>query len=274
VLVTLLLQLFIITLMLSVGFQLTVQDILGTIRKSDLVASSLFLNFLIIPVVALLLIWCLALPEATAITLLLASTSPGAPFAPKLVAIADGDLASAIGLTFFLSILAVAVAPLMAGLAPFGGDKVFINILPIIWSLVFLQMFPLLAGVAIRYQSVLLATRLLYPVKLVSDITFVALLILVVNKNFDRLSSVSYPSLVAMILFVVVTLVSSWGLNGSETRLRKALALTTAARNLALMLIVAVESFPGTGVEVSVIAFGLVELVLTLLAAIYFRWSC
>jgi bile acid:Na+ symporter, BASS family len=259
--------------MLSVGFQLTSQDILKTIHKSGLIASSLFINFLIIPIVALVLIWCLALPEATSITLLLASAAPGAPFAPKLVAIADGDLASAIGLTFLLSILAVAVTPLIAYLAPSSGNEVLVNILPIIWSLVFLQLLPLLAGVAIRHQSVLFATRLLHPVKLLSDITFVALLVLVMNKNFDRLTSISYSSLMAMTLFVIVTLVCSWKLSGSETRIRKALALTTAARNVAIMLVVAVEFFPKTGVEVAVIAFGLVELMLTLLAAVYFRHS-
>jgi BASS family bile acid:Na+ symporter len=72
-----------------------------------------------------------------------------------------------------------------------------------------------------------------------------------------------------MVLFTVVTLISGWGLGGSETRTRKALVLTTASRNLALVLLIAVESFPQTGVEAAVIAFGLVELALTLLVAIY-----
>lgn len=273
-LVTFLLHLFIITLMLSVSFQVTVHDILRTIRRSDLIARALLINFLVIPITALLLTRGLALPKNTAIALLLASVAPGAPFTPKLIAIAGGDLASAIGLTFILSILAVVVTPLMVRLTYSGGDNALINILPIIWSLVFFQLLPLLAGLAVRHQSALLATRLLHPVRTLSDILFVALLVLVVSKNFDVLLSIGWLSLVAMVLFTVVTLVSGWGLGGSETRMRKELALTTASRNLALVLFIAVESFPRMGIEAAVVAFGLVELALTLLVAVYLRWSC
>ncbi len=274
-LATFLLQLFITTLMLSVSFQLTVKDVRRTFCKPHLIARSVLINFLVLPIVALLLIWWLSLPEAVAVTLLIVSASPGAPFAPKLVGIAGGDLATGIGLTFVLSILAVVVAPLMARLAASGGDDdVLINILPIIWNLVFFQLLPLLAGFAIRHKSALLATRLLHPVKLVSNIIFVALLVILVSKNFEVLLSVSWLSLVAMVLFVVVTLVSSWVLSGSEIRTRKALTLTTAPRNLTLVLLIAVESFPRSGVEVAVITFTLVELAFMLLVALYFRWSC
>jgi bile acid:Na+ symporter, BASS family len=260
--------------MLSLSFQLTAQDLLRTFRKSDLIARSLLVNFLVIPLVALLLTRGLALPKTTTVTLLLASAAPGAPFAPKLAAIAGGDLASAIGLTFILSILAVVITPLMVRLTYSGGEDALINILPIVWSLVLFQLVPLLVGLAIRHQSALLAKRLLHPVRMISDILFVALIVMVVSKNFEVLFSVGWLSLAAMVLFIVVTLVSGWGIGGFETRTRKALTLTTASRNLALVLLIAVESFPRTDIEAAVIAFGLVELALTLLVAVYFRWSC
>lgn len=260
--------------MLSIGFQVSAQDILRTFHKSDLIARSLLINFLIIPIAALLLTRGLALPKTTVVTLLLASAAPGASFAPKLVAIAGGDLASAIGLTFILSIFAVVVTPLMVYLTYPDGEDALIKVLPIIWSLVFFQLLPLLAGLTIHHQSALIATRLLHPVRMISDILFVTLLVLVVYKNFDVLFSVGWLSFVVMVIFTVVTLVSGWGLGGSETRTRKALVLTTASRNLALVLLIAVESFPRTGVEVAVIAFGLIELALTLLVAVYLRWSC
>lgn len=260
--------------MLSLGFQLTPQDILRTFHKSDLIARSLLINFLIIPIAALLLTRGLALPKTTAVTLMLASVAPGAPFAPKLVAIADGDLPSAIGLTFILSIFAVVATPLMMHLTYSDGEDVLIKVLPIIWSLVLFQLLPLFAGLAIRHQSRLIATRLLRPVRIISDILFVTLLVLVVYKNFYVLFSVGWLSFVVMVLFTFVTLVSGWGLSCSETRTQKALVLTTASRNLALVLLIGVESFPRTGVEVAVIAFGLIELTLTLLVAVYLRWSC
>lgn len=260
--------------MLSVSFQLRTKDILRTFRNSDLIARSLLINFLIVPITALLLTRGFALPQPTTVTLLLASAAPGAPFAPKLAAIAGGNLADAIGLTFILSILAVVIAPLMVRLTYSGGEDALINILPIVLSLVFCQLFPLIAGFVIRYRSSLLARRLLHPVRILSDLLFVALLVLVLSKNFDLLFSVGWRSLVAMVLFTVVTLVSGWGLGSSEIPTRKAQTLTTASRNLAIVLLIAVETFPETSVEVAVIAFGLVELTLTLLVAVSLRWSC
>ncbi|NEN95763.1 MAG: hypothetical protein F6K50_09550 [Moorea sp. SIO3I7] len=271
-LVTFLLQLFITTLMLSVSFKLTIEDILRTFRKSDLIVRSLLINFLIVPIAALLLTQGLALPKTTAVTLLLASAAPGAPFAPKLAVIAGGDLASAIGLTFTLSILAVGITPLMVRLSYAGVEDTLINTLPIIWSLVFFQLLPLLTGFAIRHKSVRLAKRLLSPVKMLSDILFVALLLLVLCQNFDILFSIGWLSFTAMVLFTVVTLVSGWGLGGSQTRTRKSVTLTTASRNLGIVLLIAVENFQKMGIEGAVIAFGIVELGITLLVAVYFRW--
>lgn len=237
-------------------------------------ARSLLINFLVIPISALLLTRGLALPKSTAVTLLLASAAPGAPFAPKLAAIARGDLASAIALTFILSILAVVITPLIGQLTYFSGEDALINILPIVWNLVLFQLIPLLAGLAIRHQNALLAKRLLHPIKMISDILFVALLVMIVSKNFDILFTVGWLSLAAMVIFIVVTLVSSWGIGDFDVPTRKALTLTTASRNLALVLFIAVESFPQTDIEAGVIAFGLVELALILLVAMYFRWSC
>ncbi len=229
---------------------------------------------MIIPVAVLLLTQKVDLPENTVVTLFLASAAPGAPFAPKLAAIAGGDLASAIGLTFILSILAVTVMPVVIRLMYASGDDAFINILPIIGSLVFFQLLPLLAGLAIRHQNKILAKRLLPPTKIISDIFLVILLILVVSKHSESLFSVGWSSLVAMVIFNMITLISAWGLGNFETRTRKSLTLTTASRNLALVLLVAVESFPTLGMEVAVVAFGLIELTLTLLAAFYLRRFC
>ncbi len=80
--------------------------------------------------------------------------------------------------------------------------------------------------------------------------------------------------LVTYLLKLFITLVSSWGIGDFDVPTRKALTLTTASRNLALVLFIAVESFPQTDIEAGVIAFGLVELALILLVAMYFRWSC
>ena len=58
---------------------------------------------------------------------------------------------------------------------------------------------------------------------------------------------------------------SSWFLSGSEIPTRKAFTLTTAARNLTLVLLIAVQSFSRSGIEVALITFTLIELAFMLL---------
>lgn len=235
---------------------------------------SLVINFLIVPVAAFILIRVLALPKATAVTLILASAAPGAPFAPKLAVLADADIACAIGLTFVLSLLAVLITPLMVHWADLGREDTLINVLPIVSNLLLFQLLPLLTGLVIQHRRVLLAKRLLPLVKILSDVTFAALLVVILSNNFDVLFGVGWSSFTAMVIFTAATLVSAWQLGVPETRIRKALTLTTGSRNLALVLLIAVNSFHTPGLEAAIIAFGLVELGLTSLLAIYFRSLC
>ncbi len=241
-------------------------------RKTDLIVRSLVINFLLVPIAALILTQKLALPKSTTFTLLLASASPGAPFAPKLVAIAGGDMASAIGLTVILAFLGAIATPSFVYLTYSSGEDALTSVFPIILNLVFFQLFPLSIGLVIRHWNPLLAKYLLHPLQILSDILFVALLVLVLSEKIDVLFSIGWLSLIAMIIFNVVTLVCGWGLGGSEARSKKALALTTASRNLGVVLLLAVESFPKTNIELTVVAFGLIEVGLTLSFALYLRW--
>ena len=270
-LVKFLLPLFTVTLMLSSGFQLRVSKISHTLYKLDLIARSLLTNFLVVPVIAFLIIQFFELPRPSEIAITLAAITPGAPFAPKLTDVASGDLTYATGLMLLLSVLVVVVTPVLLGVTTIGGDNVSIKVQPIIWNLVLFQLLPLLIGLSVRHQNPPLAIHLLRPSKLVSNVTFALLMFVVLINNFSAFFSVGWLSLMAMVLLTIGALVSGWVLGGSRKSTRKASAVTTGARNLAIMMLIATESFPSSNVEVFVIVFGIVELLIIFIVAAYLR---
>src|SRR3954452_3939049 len=93
--------------MLAVGLSLTVGEILLPLRNRRLVALALLANFVLIPAAALAIARLFRLEQSLSAGLLLLGTAAGAPFLPKLAAVAKGSLAFGVGLMVLLMTLAV-----------------------------------------------------------------------------------------------------------------------------------------------------------------------
>src|SRR5262245_4650831 len=79
---------FVISSMLAAGAGLTVTRILAALSNVRLTALTLLINFVLMPLVAVLLAKILRLDEAFGIGLLLLGCAAGAPFLPKLAELA------------------------------------------------------------------------------------------------------------------------------------------------------------------------------------------
>ena len=89
---------FIVTSMLGMGFSLTVPQIIAPLKNTRLLVLSLVANFVIVPILVLLIVRVLPLSEGLQIGLILVGLAAGAPFLPKLVQVAKGDMAFTAGL--------------------------------------------------------------------------------------------------------------------------------------------------------------------------------
>ena len=87
-----LIQFSIVVTMVSVGMQVTGAQIIGTVSNSGLMARALLANLIILPLVAVLLVWMFSVPQGLAIGFLLVAASPGAPLIPKLAEVARAHL--------------------------------------------------------------------------------------------------------------------------------------------------------------------------------------
>src|SRR5688572_19274693 len=94
---------FLISSMAAMGLTLTPQAITAPLRKVRFVLLALVLNFIVAPACAWPITIVIPLQGGHAAGLMLLGGAAGAPFLPKLVETARGDLGSAAALTALLT---------------------------------------------------------------------------------------------------------------------------------------------------------------------------
>ena len=138
---------FVISSMLSMGLSLTIKQIIDPLRNVRLVVLALVANFILVPVVAYALTLILPLNESITIGLILLSTAAGAPFLPKLVEVAKGNIAFSVGLMVLLMVVTIIYLPLVLPLLLSG---VQVNPWDIAQSLIVMMLIPLAIGLFIN----------------------------------------------------------------------------------------------------------------------------
>jgi predicted Na+-dependent transporter len=254
--------LFVVTSMLAMGLSLTVPMIVRPLKRWALVVAALVANFVVVPLLAVGIAELLSLDVALKNGLLILAVAAGAPFLPKLAQGAKGDVAFAVGLMVILMVLTVLVLPLVL---PWLLGGASIGAWSIARSLIVLMLVPLAIALSVRahwpgtaaeYQPLLAKT---------STVTVIVLVVVGLGLNVDNLAAlVGTRGLLALVLFVAVSLGVGLVAGGRQPRLRSVVALGTAQRNLSAALVVATQNFAGTQ-TLTVVLVGSVVVLLILL---------
>jgi len=141
---------FLVSSMLELGLSLTLPQVLAPLRNVRLIALSIIANFLVVPLLAIGVAKAMRLEEPFATGLLLLGLAPGAPFIPKVVQIARGNLAFATGLMVLLVVGTAIDLPLFLPRVITGVE---INAWQIEQSLFLLMLLPLFIGLAVHAGS-------------------------------------------------------------------------------------------------------------------------
>jgi len=263
-------------LLLAVGVRLDLQSVARSLRQSRL-ALILPLNFVLVPALVYALIWGFALPPELAAGMLLLAAAPFAPVVPVFVKMAGGDLALAAGLTAIFPLFSAFLTPLVfeASLSGFsyttyaGALRFFpLQSLAVLSATITL---PLLVGMALRHTLPTLACRMLRPLEELAEATGAVSLAFVTFVEFETIRATGLKSLLAMTLAGELSFLLGLAFGGSLPACRQVIAFGTANRNIALALLIAVDSFAGTTVVAAVVANGLLLIFLGLLHVAYYR---
>ncbi len=232
---------FIAGVLFTAGLEVTFQQALEPMRNLGLVTRTLLANLVIVPLLVYGASILYPLERPFMIGVLLYGFSAGAPYTPKLVNVAGGDVPSSIAATMLLTVLTIALMPFVLPLLVPGSA---IGIWEIAKPLL-LQMFvPLLAGLLIRHTSESAATKLRRPANILVNLSALIFLVLALVLHWDELAATARTGAVAYaILLTIVAFAIGYLLGPGKMRGRVTLGLITTARNIGAAATVATANF-------------------------------
>jgi ACR3 family arsenite efflux pump ArsB len=115
---SLLLNLFVVVVMFSVGLRVSGGELLDVLHNRALFVRALLANCVVIPAIGFLLVRILPLIPDASVGILLLAAIPGTPFALQFTRQAKTRLAFGAAMTFVLSLVSIAMTPLAVKLMP------------------------------------------------------------------------------------------------------------------------------------------------------------
>lgn len=245
---------FAVTSMLSVGFDHTVRQVIGPLRNVGGVIRALLANFVLVPLLALLVLRVLPLPEPHAIGIFLIATAAGAPFLIKLAEAAGSDVALSATLLVLLLPATIIYMPLVV---PLALPDAAVSASSIATPLVITMLLPLGAGLLVRHFFEDAATLLQPLTAKVSTLALVVLLLATILANLRGiLAVVLTTSILAALIVIGGAFVIGYAL-GFDRESREVLGLGTSQRNIAAATVVATQAVEHTDTVIMVIVASL-----------------
>jgi BASS family bile acid:Na+ symporter len=236
--------LFVVTSMLAMGLSLTLAQIAQPLRNARLVILALLANFVLVPLLAYLLTLLIPLDQPLQIGLVVLATAAGAPFLPKLVQGAKGDVAAGVGLMVLLMVVTIGYIPVVLPLLLPG---VQVSPWDIAQSLIVLMLIPLAVGLLIKSHSPDVAEHWQGLMNRISGLAILVLLVVGLGLNVSNiLSLIGTGGILALLLFIIGSFALGFVLGGGDPGLRSVMGLATAQRNVSAAIVVAAQNFAGT----------------------------
>jgi len=259
----------------AVGLRLTLAEVNDVLRRCRFVVI-LLVNFLVVPALAVGAAMAFGLKRDVSVAMLLLAAAPFAPVVPVFARMARADLALAAGLTALFPVASAVLTPVIAQiglrvLANTGSLK--FNMLNSLLILLATISLPLAAGVFVRHVAPNLGRRLLRPIEIISEATGAASLAFVTVTEYRSIANLGWQAWLAMALVSTASLWLGWLIGGPDRETRQVVALGTSNRNIALAILVAIQSFPRTEVTPSVVGNGLLLIGFGLLYVGWWRWK-
>ncbi len=251
--------LFVVTSMLAMSLSLSVQQITQPLKNARLVILALLANFVLVPLLAYVITKVIPLDESLQIGVILLGTAAGAPFIPKLVQGAKGNVAYAVGLMFLIMVVTIFYLPIILPLLLPGVE---VNPWDIAKSLIVTMLVPLVIGMLIKSHSPDVADHWAPVMNKISSLSILILLVVGLGLNISNIIGfIGTRGIGAMVLLIVGALAIGLLCGGRDPGIRSAMGLSTANRNGAAALLVATQNFSGT----DTLPFVLVGVVIMLL---------
>jgi len=244
-----LLNFFVFLVMFSIGLRVSGGELLEVLRNRALLTRTLVANCVLIPGIGFLLVKLFPLtPDATVGILLLAAI-PGTPIALQFTRMAKTRLAFAAVLTFVLSVVSIALAPMAVEVMPQTAQHSERPMLNLIGSILLYIAAPLYAGLWMARRVPKRASRLVLALEIIATGVF---LFLMWETRLARRAALyaiaGRGTILAMFSLMIISMLIGWFIGGPDAESRRVLATSTGMRSVIVVLYIARYCFPGTNI--------------------------
>jgi BASS family bile acid:Na+ symporter len=264
-----------VSLMLSAGLEINREHLVAALRDFGLLVGALIANFIIVPILGVVLVRLFHLEGDVAVGFLLMAIAAGVPFLVRAAGRQPGgSLGFAAALAFILPALSIVTIPLTAHFVLPPDAVAHVPVVKLAVTLVIFQLVPLLIGLLIADRAPAFAAKAQRPLLLLFFVAVLTLLVILGPELVKAVASV-YGSngMLAMLVIVVLSVAAGWLLGGPAAENRRTLSIATALRNIGTCAVIATASFPNSLVGATVLTYFLIQFIVTVLFRIYFHRS-
>jgi BASS family bile acid:Na+ symporter len=248
------------TVMFGLGLGIEPGELRWIWRRPGPMVRGLFAVLVAAPALALALTRSLGLPPPAEIGIVLMAISPGAPVALRRSLDAGGHRSFAPSLQITVVLLAVVSMPLsIAVLGQIYATEASITPREVARQVLAAQLLPLGLGMALQHARAPLADRLEPPITRFGTLLLVATVSLLLIDAWEVTVTAGFRVLAAILLVTYGALAVGHLLGGPEPAMRTAVAISSAARNAGLALLVATQNSAPPAVNAAILAYLLVS---------------
>ena len=248
------------SVMFVVGLRIPFGEFRWVWDHPGLIARGLFAVLVAVPAVAIVVTRALDLPRAADIGIVLMAISPGAPVALRRSLGAGGHRSFAPALQILVAMLAVVSMPLsIALLNHVYAGHASIDPLDLARQVFTAQLLPLGLGMLIRSLAPAFAGRIEPALSRVASAMLIALVVLAVVDIAQVVVGAGPRVAVAIVIVTMLAVGIGHLLGGPEPATRTAVAITSAARNPGLALLVVALNRAPPEITATILAYLLVS---------------
>jgi len=252
--------LFAVSSMAAVGFRYRFRQITAPFHNVGRMILVLLANFVLVPLVALLIVRLLLLEQPLAIGLVLVALAAGTPFTLKLTQISGGDPAFSAGILVILLIFTIAFKRFAL---PWLGRGTAVNAHTIGRPLVLTMLLPLGIALLVGNLRPWIGERIEGGLRALTNISLIAVVLMTLVNNFSALQGAfEIGTFLAALLLLVCAFVIGYAFGTFGMGTRYTVGLNTAQRNYAPAMVVATDTFANPDVLVMVVVTSVVSTLL------------
>lgn len=208
---TLILAISLMIIMLGMGLSLVLEDFKRIFVQPKAIFIGLINQVVILPVFAFLIATVLNLEPEIAVGLMILAACPGGPTSNLISHLAKADTALSVTLTAFSSFITIVTIPFIVNFALEKfldqSTTIQLDVMETFLQILLIVIIPIGIGMLIRKYKEQFALKMAKPVKIASGILLALIIIALVIKEIDRLStSFEQAGLAVISLNIIVML--------------------------------------------------------------------